>query len=278
MTRQSLHPLPAVPGRPAMLEGPQILTDLTNQCRGDNVGPWTRPWALNVRVHGVAGPYRVDRELRVGFWPFGSSMRIESVPISGAGSFVVLVPRGPSAPTVLLEGGTRVARTDRAETMFGKLLGTPLAPSELEALLRGCNFSEPANHTGGVGRTGIPALYGTNWVSIPFGRNGRAFYRRASAGNPWRPTTLLYPGKGLEPSWRIDYHDIYEWRMETGTYMQIPQTLLVTGVEAANLKLAVTLSNVLSASLPDDLFEGAVPPNSEVISLDQVDLARLLAP
>lgn len=66
--------------------------------------------------------------------------------------------------------------------------------------------------------------------------------------------------------------------METGIYMQIPHTLRVTGVQAENVNLEINLSNVLSASLPTELFEGPVPPNSQAISLDEVDLARLLAP
>ena len=65
----TLSPLPLTPGRPAMFEAPQILVDLANQCEGSDLSPWRLPWAMSVRVRGVAGHYRINRELRVAFWP-----------------------------------------------------------------------------------------------------------------------------------------------------------------------------------------------------------------
>lgn len=267
VTRGSLHPFPSKPGRTAMLEAADLFHDLVTQCHGDDVSPWREAWAMNVRVRGVAGQYRVNRDLRVGFRPDGYSMRIESVPLSGDRSFVVLVTSAPKAPppSLLLQNGTRVVRTDRAATLLDRLLGVPLTPAGIQALLRGCYFHQPENDIVG---SGTPTLYDPDWMSMPFGRNGRAFYRRASAGKPWQPVTLLYPGKGLEPAWRLDYHDIRE---------HIPYTLVVTGIEAKNVRLEITQSNVLSASLPNELFTEQPLSNSQLVSLDDIDLAALFA-
>jgi hypothetical protein len=225
---------------------------------------------MSVRVRGVAGHYRINRELRVAFWPSGSAMRIESVPIASDGSFVVLVNSAPGAPPpmLLLENGKRVVRTDRVATLFEKVLGAPLTQMELEALLRGCFYREFDDNSGGAGRTAVPTLYGADWVSIPFGRNGRALFQRTSADSPWQATTLLYPGRGLEPAWRLDYHDIHE---------QVPHALTLTGIEARNLHLEIVQSDVRSASLPDELLVGRVSQTSRPMSLDDVDLARLLS-
>lgn len=271
MMNSRLHPLPPTWGRTAMLEAPQILVELANQCEGDDVSRWQRPWAVSVRVRGVAGQYRINRELRVGFWPAGSAMRIESVPLSGPGSFVLLANRASGAPSLslLLQNGLRIVRTERAAPMFEKLLGAPLTPFELEALLRGCFYRESDDHRGGIGRTAIPTLYGADWVSVPFSRNGRALFRRDSAGRPWQATTLLYPGRGLESAWRLDYHDIHE---------RVPHRLSVTGIEARNVQLDIIQSGVLSASLPEELFAEPVSPASQPMALDDVDLAQLLSP
>jgi hypothetical protein len=198
-------------------------------------------------------------------------MRIESVPLSGNRSFVLLVNSAPGAPPpmLLLQNSTRVVRADRTATILEKVLGAPLTPMELEALLRGCYYREVDDHSSGVGRTAIPTLYGADLVSIPFGRNGRALFRRASAGHPWQATTLLYPGRGLEPAWRLDYHDIHE---------QVPHRLFLTGIEARNVQLEIIQSDALSASLPDELFVESVSPTTKPMSLDELDLNQLLSP
>jgi hypothetical protein len=86
---------------------------------------------------------------------------------------------------------------------------------------------------------------------------------------PWQATTLLYPGRGLEPAWRLDYHDFLE---------RIPHRLFVTGIEAKNVRLEIIQSDVRSASLPDELFVQSVPPTVQPMSLDDLDLAPLLSP
>jgi hypothetical protein len=78
---------------------------------------------------------------------------------------------------------------------------------------------------------------------------------------------LFYPGSGLEPAWRLDYHDIHE---------RVPHRLLVTGIEARNVHLEIIQWDVLSASLPEELFVEPASPASQNMSLDDLDLKHLL--
>jgi hypothetical protein len=115
----------------------------------------------------------------------------------------------------------------------------------------------------------VPTLYENQQLLIPFGANGRAYYQREEGTGPWRLQTMFYPGTGLEPAWRMD---LFDFRARA------PRRFVVNGVATRPVQLDIQLSNVVAASLPREMFEPAIPPASRPISLDEINLERLLAP
>ena len=251
------HSLPRGDGRLAVAEGARLISEMATACSNE-----TLPWAADVSVRGIAASYRVNRQLRVGLWPRGSLVRIESVPQNAADSFVFLISGGAAAPsaTLLLDNGSRVVRSERTAPLLTKLIGAPFDPYELEALLRGCYPTD-------VG--GIPTMYGTQRLLVPFGRNGRAYYKREAANDFWRLQTLFYSNTGLEPAWRMDLF---------GLQGRLPRAFAITGMAGSRVRIDIHLSNVIAASLPPAMFEPTIPSTSRTISLDEIDLGRLLAP
>lgn len=57
-----------------------------------------------------------------------------------------------------------------------------------------------------------------------------------------------------------------------------PRRLAVSGIASKPLRIDILVSNVTVASLPKTMFEPEIPFTSRPISLDEIDLARLLAP
>jgi hypothetical protein len=79
---------------------------------------------------------------------------------------------------------------------------------------------------------------------------------------------VLYPGEGLQPAWRMDYHNFHEG---------IARTLFVQGMDGRSVNLEIQLFNIsLLPSLPDDLFEAKLPPSTQPVKVDAIDFPRLL--
>ena len=254
-----VHPLPEDAGRFAAKEAAKLAVEIMNECNGFPI-PWI-PWTADVSVRGTAGSYRIDRQLKVGLWPNGSHVRIESVPQGKAGSFVLLVSGGVAPSTTLvLDNGARVIRSDRSSPLLAKIIGVPFEAHHLEAFLRGCYPTEFG---------GFPTLYGDDRLLMPFGENGRAYYQREAGNGPWRLHTLFYPGTGLQPAWRMDLFDPQAGR---------PRRFVINGITGKRLRIDMRLSNIAIASLPMTMFEAKVPSTSRPVSLDDINLARLLAP
>jgi hypothetical protein len=254
----ALHALPNSGGRVAAIEAARLVHEILSECNTHPV-PWT-PWTADVSVSGIAASHRVERRLKVGFWPNGSLVRIESVPQDASDSFVLLVSGGAApSTTLLLDRGSRVLRSSRTSPVLAKVIGVPFEGYHVEALLRGCYPTEFG---------GFPTLYGDQQLLIPFGANGRAYYQREPANGPWRLQTLFQPGTGIEPAWRMDFFDLQERRR---------LRFVVSGVATQRLRLDIRLSNVMAASLPPAMFEPAIPSTSRPISLDDIDVRRLLA-
>ena len=249
------HPLPQGIGRVAAMEAAKLVTEIITECEGFPI-PWI-PWAADISVRGVAGSYRVDRQLKVGMWSDGSLARIESAPQNAPNSFVLLISGGST--TLLLDNGRRVVSSTRSAPLLAKVIGVPFEERHLEALLRGCYPTEFG---------GIPTLYGNEQLLLPFGANGRAYYEREMGTGPWRLQTLFHPNTGLEPAWRMDLFDPQGGR---------PRRFVVNGIAARPLRLEIRLSNVVAASLPREMFETKIPSTSRPISLEDIDLRRLLA-
>lgn len=257
-TNAALHPLPQGAGRVAAKEAAKLVVEILTECNTH----FPIPWSADVSARGVAGSYRVNRQLKVGFWPNSSLVRIESVPQTTADAFVLLISGGVTpSTTLLLDNGRRVFRSDRALPLLGKVLGVPFHENQLDALLRGCYPTEFG---------GIPTLYGEQQLLIPYGANGRAYYQREAGNGPWRLQTLFHPGNaGLESAWRMDLFD---------RQAQQPRRFVVNGIDAGPVRLDIRVSNVVAASLPLEMFEPKIPSASQPISLDDINLRQLYAP
>lgn len=254
-----VHPLPQDVGRLAAMDAAKLVVEIVSECNADPI-PWF-PWTADVRVRGRAGFYRIDRALKVGFWPNSSLVRIESIPQETSRSFVLVVSGAVSpSTTLLLDNGSRVLRSSRTAPVLEKVIGVPLESNQLEAMLRGCYPTEFG---------GVPTLYENEQLLVPFGANGRAYYQREAGNGPWRLQTLFYPGKGLEPAWRMDLFD-YRGRL--------PHRFIVNGIDTKQLRIDIQLSNIVAASLPREMFEPKIPSASRLISLDDINLSQMLAP
>ena len=253
---RGVHPLPQGVGRVAAIEAAKLVYEIISECNTEPV-----PWTADVSVRGIAGSYRVNRQLKVGFWPNSSLVRIESVPPNTSDSFVLLVSHAvvPST-TLLLDNGRHVLRSNGSAPLLAKVMGVPFERNHLEAFLRGCYPTEFG---------GFPTLYENQRLLIPFGANGRAYYQREAANGPWRLQTMFYPGTGLEPAWRMDLFDLRA---------RVPRRFVVNGIAAKRVQVDIQLSNVVAASLPREMFEPTIPSTSRPISLDEINPARLLAP
>lgn len=238
------------------MEAAKLVHEIISQCEDFPV-PWI-PWAADISVRGAAGSYRIDRQLKVGMWPNGSLMRIESVPQNTPNSFVLLVSGGST--TLLVDNGSRVVSSKRSAPLLARVIGVPFEERQLEAFLRGCYPTEFG---------GIPTLYGTEQLLLPFGANGRAYYQREMGTGPWRLQTLFHPTAGLEPAWRVDLFDLQGGR---------PRRFVVGGIATKSLRVDIRLSNVVAASLPREMFETKIPSTTRPISLDDINVGRLLAP
>jgi len=254
-----VHPLPEDAGRLAAKEAAKLTVEIMNECNGFPL-PWI-PWTADVAVRGTAGSYRIDRQLKVGLWPNGSHVRIESVPQDKEDSFVLLISGGvvPST-TLVLDNGTRVMQSHTSAPLLAKIIGVPFEARHLEAFLRGCYPTEFG---------GFPTLYGDDRLLMPFAENGRAYYQRETGNGPWRLHTLFYPGTGLQPAWRMDLFDLQAGR---------PRRFVVNGITSKRLRIDMRLSNIAIASLPMTMFEAKIPSTSRPISLADINVARLLAP
>jgi hypothetical protein len=253
----ALHKIPDSVGTFAARDGAKLLLEVMNACRDEAMG-LEEPWAADLTIRGSAGGNRVDRQLKVGFQPNGLFGRIESVPATASRSSLLFVTAGGRA-TLLLDNNTRVVSGQPFPAVFAAIAGVAMDVRTLAMLLRGCHLLEPG---------GYVTTYGNQWMSVAGGRNGYVYFHRPSPADRWRAMSLLYPGEGLQPAWRMDYHDFHEG---------IARTLLVEGMDGRSVSLEMRLSNVaLLPSLPNDLFEAAIPASSQPIQLDRIDVARLL--
>src|SRR5205807_3664864 len=125
-----------------------------------------------------------------------ASARLEAVAPAGPPLFI-FVATGPDA-TLLFPREERVLAHGPSDAVLEALAGVRIDPSTLRETLTGCPMSE--SWANGL-------AIGDNWRAAS-GENGAKLYlKRDSPAVPWHVATLLYPGEGLQWSWRADYSD-----------------------------------------------------------------------
>ena len=166
-----------------------------------------------------------------------------------------------SRATLLLPRDRRVLQGAAPEDILNALIGVPLGPDDLRAVLSGC---VKANATPKSGRE-----FGPDWMSVDLDSGGTVYLQRVN-GQPaaWRVVAGRYGG--LE----IEYP---EFAGEQPARIVI-RSELVPGVAggidraAGNVALTIGLSQVeVNGDLPrDQLVAVKVPPGMEPITLAQL--------
>lgn len=171
--------LPTDPGSP-LPDFVQIHRQATSACAG------VRTLTAELSISGRAGGRTIRGRAIAGFERPGS-LRLEGVAPFGPPVFI-LAANGDGA-TLLLPRDNRVLRNARAEDVLGALIGVPLAPADLQAILTGCVASMP----GAVGGR----LHQRGWASIDLPGDATLYLERVGAG--WRPRAARRPG------WQVEY-------------------------------------------------------------------------
>lgn len=232
---------PTDPGSP-LPDIAQLQSQLFRECGG------VRTLQAELSLSGRAGQEPLRGRVHAGF-SRPASMRLEGVgPLGGA--LFILVTRGDTA-TLLLSREDRVLRGARPEEILGRLIGVPLAPADLLAILTGCVMPSPRVSAGRVHANGIASL----------DLEGRAaLYLRREAGI-WLPVAARRDG------WTIEYPAM-------GGAFPAAVRLRSSG-QGAGAGPAVDMTARLAqletnSDLDAGVFEVAVPASAMPMTLDEL--------
>ena len=208
-------------------------------------------------LSGKAGRQTLRGRALAGFAP--GALRLEALAPFGSPAFI-LVADG-SRGTLLLPRDRRILQDVAPEDILNALIGVPLGPDDLRAVLSGC---VKANAMPKSGRE-----FGPDWMSVDLDSGGTVYLQRVN-GQPaaWRVVAGRYGG--LE----IEYP---EFAGEQPARIVI-RSELVPGVAGSidravgNVALTIGLSQVeVNGDLPrDQLVAVKVPPGMEPITLAQL--------
>ena len=112
----------------ATRDGVALMMELADRC---SQTPLLDSWSAEMTIRGVVGKSAVRQGLRVAFNPSLAAMRIESVPLHGAGSFVLVTSGGPA--TLLFDDGRYLLKASRFATVLAALAGLDLGAIELSS-------------------------------------------------------------------------------------------------------------------------------------------------
>ncbi|MBP1635138.1 MAG: hypothetical protein H6Q10_1712 [Acidobacteria bacterium] len=213
--------------------------EATGACRA--VTSLTAEAGVSGRVGGqklrgrvIAGFSRPDRLRLEGLAPFGPPAFIL---VSSGGEATLLLPRDPA-----------VLRGEPPEAIIEALVGLPLSPATLQAVIAGCGLpvSDPV--------AGVS--YGGGWARVEGGR-GAATYLRQDDGGRWIVQAAV------DGSLRVEY----ERRVE-GAVREI-RLSLEGDQPRTELRLKVTEVD-LAVALGDEAFAVKVPRDAVAITLPEL--------
>jgi outer membrane lipoprotein-sorting protein len=227
--------LPSGAGAP-MADAASAYETAIKECRG------VRTLSATLGLSGKAGSTSLRGNVDAGF-EAPDKIRLEGRHPLGRPVFI-LVATGPQA-TLYLPRANRVLRNVAAAEIVEALVGLPLGPAELRALVSGCGFgaADPAG-----GRS-----YAEGWAAVDTA--GAITYLRQQEGR-WRVAAAA------KPPLSIVYGDFLSGRAST-------LRLQSTGKPPANL--SVRLSDVnINVTLGSDVFAVEVPPGAGPLTLDEL--------
>ena len=174
---------PTDPGSP-LPDIAQLQSQVFRECGG------VRTLQAELNLSGRAGGEPLRGRVHAGF-SRPASMRLEGVGPFG-GAVFILVTRGDTA-TLLLSRDNRVLRGARPEEILGRLIGVPLAPADLLAILTGCVTASPRVSAGRVHGNGVASLDLEGGATLYLRRPASVWLPVAARRDGW---TIEYPAMG----------------------------------------------------------------------------------
>jgi len=212
-------------------------------------------------LSGKAGSQPLRGRALAGFAP--GAVRLEALAPFGSPAFI-LVADG-SRGTLLLPRDRRMLQNAAPEDILNALIGVPLGPDDLRAVLSGCM---KANAMPASGRE-----FGPDWLSVDLDSGGTVYLQRVK-GQPaaWRVVAGRYAG--LE----IEYPQFAGEQPASIVIRSGPAAAPAAGSAApaaADVALTIGLSQVeVNGDLPrDQLVALKIPPGMEPITLTELRAA-----
>jgi len=237
-----LMKLPSGPGTPA-LDFAAAQVQATEACRR------IQSLTAEIAVKGSVGGQRVRGRLIGGFTP--TATRLEAPAPFGAPLFIFVASRGDA--TLLLPRDARVVEHGRPAELLEAVAGVPLTPSEMLGTLTGCHVPDRLDH---------PQAIGDLWRTAAGGGGAKMYLHRDSASAPWRIVSVLFPGEGLQWSWRADYD-----RVVNG----LPGVIHLVSAQPGRFDLELTPSQVeTNVELKPEVFRVDIPRDAERITTEEL--------
>lgn len=196
-------------------------------------------------VSGRVGGRRLRGRVIAGF-SRPSGLRLEGLAPFGSPAFILVSTEGRA--TLLLPRDPAVLEGEPAEAIIEALVGIPLEPSVLHAILAGCG---PADSRPVAG-----ASFEGGWLRID-GEDGASTWLRQNPAGRWTV------GAGLAGSLRVEYEE-----RAGGVPRRVLLELEGAGPRA-ELRLQVAEAD-FNVALGDDAFRVTVPPSATAITLDEL--------
>jgi outer membrane biogenesis lipoprotein LolB len=214
-----------------------VHAQITAACRD------VRTLTAEVGLRGRAGDQRLSGRVVAGF-ERPASMRLEAVGPFGRTAFILAAR--DSMAVLLFPSDARVVRGQKPEEILGALIGVPLAPADMQAILTGCVVPASKPESG--------RLHANNWASIDLAGDARMYLRRSTS---WELRAAHRNG------WQIEY------TMGQGRF---PQSVrLVSDGQTVNVDLTATLSQVeANTGIDPAAFAVKVPPDATAMTLDEL--------
>lgn len=209
-------------------------------------------------LSGKAGRQPLRGRALAGFAP--GALRLEAIAPFGSPAFI-LVADGPRG-TLLLPRDRRILQDAAPEDILNALIGVPLGPDDLRAVLSGCMKANAVPQSG--------REFGPDWMAVDLDTGGTVYLHRVQ-GQPaaWRVVAGRYAGLDIEyPQFAGD---------------QPAQIVIRSGPVAASaaasaapaiadVALTIGLSQVeVNGDLPrDQLVAVKIPPGLQPITLTEL--------
>ena len=237
-----LMKLPSGPGTVAS-DFAAALMEATKACAA------IRSLTAEIGVSGSVGGQRVRARLAGGFAP--PSVRLEAAAPFGAPLFI-FVASGDDA-TLLLPRDGRVVEHGQPADLLAAIAGVSLGPSDLARTVTGCAHPDPL---------GSPLAIGDTWRTASGSGGAKMYLHRDGPGAPWRIVSVLYPGEGLQWSWRADYDDFHDG---------LPRVIRLVSADRRRFNLELALSQLeTNVELKPEVFRVDIPPDAQRITTDEL--------